>query len=289
MLPASCFARRNDSGVESSFVHTSDRNGRPPAASEPQAGASRAAVPGSGRYSLTPSRSCSQPLAHTSAAVAHPAPRSCDWGSFITRYNPLLRSAARGSLERAGVKLTEDQLQDMMQEIYCHLLAQDGRRLLTVSACSEGVRRSFLRRMTGRVVVDQLRRAAADKRGAARLESGKREFGIDDLLEEIPCLGPTPEEYTLMREWLRRFRGHCRELAEGPRGARNVRILLLYLVGGYTSREIARREPGALTAASIDSIVSRLRRRLERNGFRLPAVVRPRRRKADRAAGATGL
>jgi DNA-directed RNA polymerase specialized sigma24 family protein len=187
------------------------------------------------------------------------------WEEFVYRFEPRLRDGVRRALGRSGVRATPDLVDEMVQEVYCHLLEQNGRRLLGFRGVSYGEVLVYLGKTAQHVVLDRLRNAGAAKRGG-------------DLL--VPCESslagrlmdpePDPETRLLLQEarWL--FLQRCRQVSGGPTAGRNLRILHLALFDGWTSREIADLAVAGLKSSSIDSLIHRLRKRLAETGLALP-------------------
>ncbi len=155
-----------------------------------------------------------------------------------------------------------------MQEVFCRLLDDGGRRLRRCRAgCAEEAD-SYLGRMADRIVVDQIRTGSAAKRGGGLV--GLDWSLIGGLTDNVLDPSGTPEDRLLARERLAELAGVIRELGDRLGGGRGARILRLALFDGWTSREIARHLGGRLTATGVDSQLHRLRRRLASGGLQLP-------------------
>jgi RNA polymerase sigma factor (sigma-70 family) len=161
-----------------------------------------------------------------------------------------------------------DQVEDVVQEVYCRLLDGGGRRLTACHAESEGQAVSYLARVVERVVIDQVRKRLAAKRGAGRTVASAGPQA-KRLLERKEDPAGTPEDRLLAAERRRLVLAHWRDIGSAPQGRRNLRILRLALIEGWSSREIAR-TLGKLAPSSVDSVVHRLRRRLSEEGVALP-------------------
>jgi DNA-directed RNA polymerase specialized sigma24 family protein len=191
------------------------------------------------------------------------------WEELIGRYGPGLKARVGSVLRRSGVPPRSEHVEEIVQEVYCRLLAGGGRRLQRCRATSEGQVGAFLGRVAERVTLDQLRAARAQKRGGARAASpGAGTQGGHAVQWTQPgsewderAVDPraNPEELVLSRERLRLFLERCGTLAGRRDYRRNARILAL-AVAGLNSGEIARAVGGALTARSIDGLLLRVRR-----------------------------
>jgi DNA-directed RNA polymerase specialized sigma24 family protein len=191
--------------------------------------------------------------------VEPPAARAA-WEELIRRFGAGLRARVYLALRRVGSRPRGDEVEELVQEVYCRLLAGGCRRLGACRGRGDKVMGAYLGRVAERVVYDQVRAARALKRGGrCVLEQG---VVGEDLAERAVDPGATPEEALLGEERLRLFLESCGALA-GPRDRRrNARILALVLLGGWSSAEIARAARGKLSARSIESLVHRTRSRL---------------------------
>jgi DNA-directed RNA polymerase specialized sigma24 family protein len=174
------------------------------------------------------------------------------WEDLIGRYGAGLKARVGSVLRRSGVRPRSEHVEEIVQEVYCRLLAGGGRRLRRCRATSEGQVGAFLGRVAERVALDQLRAARAQKRGGDQGGAGAAD-------ERVADPRANPEELVLRRERLRLFLERCGALAGRRDHRRNTRILAL-AVAGWSSGEIARAVGGALTARSIDGLLLRVRR-----------------------------
>jgi DNA-directed RNA polymerase specialized sigma24 family protein len=174
------------------------------------------------------------------------------WEDLIGRYGAGLKARVGSVLRRSGVRPRSEHVEEIVQEVYCRLLAGGGRRLRRCRATSEGQVGAFLGRVAERVALDQLRAARAQKRGGDQGGAGAAD-------ERVADPRANPEELVLRRERLRLFLERCGALAGRRDHRRNTRILAL-AVAGWSSGEIARAVGGTLTARSIDGLLLRVRR-----------------------------
>lgn len=193
-------------------------------------------------------------------ASGDPAP----WQELAERFRDRLEAGVRRALRRAGNAEREDQIEDLLQEVYCRLLERDRRVLTRFRGSSDGEAACYLARVAESVTFDALRLQAAAKRGggATTLDAA--------LLAAAPAPGPTPEERCLARERCRGLAARLAAAAGGRRVAtRNLWVLRKILVEGWSSGEVAQALGGTLRASSIDSMVARVRQRLARQGLRM--------------------
>jgi DNA-directed RNA polymerase specialized sigma24 family protein len=192
------------------------------------------------------------------------------WEELIGRYGPGLKARVGSVLRRSGMRPRREQVEEIVQEVYCRLLAAAGRRLRRCRATSESQVGAFLGRVAERVALDQLRAARAQKRGGALApgQGAPLAWGAwcgcgwdprQERHERAADPRANPEERMLSRERMRLFLERCGALAGRRDYRRNARILAL-AAAGMSSGEIARALGGSLTARSIDGLLPRVRR-----------------------------
>lgn len=211
------------------------------------------------------------------------------WEELIGRFGAGLKARVGSVLRRSGVRPRSEHVEEIVQEVYCRLLAGGSRRLRRCRATSESQVSAFLGRVAERVALDQLRAARAQKRGGAHAVVGAP-FAVDAAgapgasaaveaegwrrerwghrgghVEGAVDPRANPEELVLSRERLRLFLERCGALAGRRDYRRNARILALAFTG-MNSSEIARAVGGALTARSIDGLLLRVRRHVAAHG-----------------------
>jgi RNA polymerase sigma factor (sigma-70 family) len=189
-----------------------------------------------------------------------------DWGEFVLRFQPLLRSSVARLLRRLDQRASPETIDDLVQDVYCRLLERGSE---SFRGDSEGEVVNYLRRICESVVVDRHRGRATQKRGGRvvviDLDPNRR-----TLAELIADGGASPEDRCLHRELRGILLDGCRVLYRGRRPERNLAIFELAVLDGWTSREIAAEFDWGLKAGSIDSVVYRQRRRLKRKGLEAP-------------------
>lgn len=191
--------------------------------------------------------------------------RSPAWRTLVADYGRYLEFGVRRALRRVDLSPEPALIEDLVQDAYCRLLEDGGRRLGTFRGTLPAELGAWLRRLAERTALDHLRAAAAWKRGGATT------LVPHDLLEDDPSDPSTcPLRRVEQRERLRHFVRRCKEI---PGGERGLRILGLVLAAGWTSRELARASGGSLSSSGIDSLVYRLRRRLRDQGLAVAARV----------------
>ncbi len=185
------------------------------------------------------------------------------WALLVERHGAGLRRRVRRTLAAAGARVRAEQVEEVVQEVYCRLLAAEGRRLRGCRAGNEQELAAYLGRVAERVALDHLRTVAAAKRGGGRLI----ELCPEEMAERAADPAASPEERLLAAERRREFLERCRALARPGRERRDARIAVLALFDGWTCCEIAAAAGGRLTAGSVASVVHRMRQRLAVEGI----------------------
>jgi hypothetical protein len=175
-----------------------------------------------------------------------------EWEGLIRRFGGGIRARVGGVLRRAGMRPHRDQIDEILQEVYCRLLDGGGRRLRRCRATSENQTAAFLGRVAERVALDQLRLARALKRGGEMTRRGVSDRALVDPRAN-------PEERFLGRERLRLLLERCGVLAGRKDYRRNARILAM-AAEGWSNGDIARVVGGRYTARSIEGLLARVRR-----------------------------
>lgn len=189
------------------------------------------------------------------------------WAEFAQQQGHDLVRCVAGSMRRVGWRVDPVELAELVQEVYCRVL--DGRFPDAVVDWPAPQLWAYLNRIARSVVVDTLRNRCARKRGGPpRVEGGcavdhdRRDRRPAAALTDRRAPGPTPEERLLAREGAKAVRRRVHELGGAEHGARNLRILELAAVEGYTAPEIARRLAGGLSASTVHTVLHRIRRQL---------------------------
>ncbi len=185
---------------------------------------------------------------------------------IVRRFGERLEAKAWRALAQLGAPPRADQVEEVLQEVYCRLLDRDA--LTACRAANEGQAVAYLFRVVDSVVFDQLRRGRAAKRGGGWASRSMPRAQERRLLRAKVDPGGTPEDRLLASERRRLLFACWRDIGNEMQGERNLRILRLALIEGWSSREIARTHK--LSPSSIDTVVHRLRRRLSEDGYALP-------------------
>ena len=200
---------------------------------------------------------------------------SASWREFFHRYGWSLAATVRRALARVGLAASHDLQDDLLQETYCRLLADDRRRLKNCRGGDDRTVAGYLCRVAENVVVDHLRRAGAVKRGRDLLVSAREEG--PEPIERAADPTARADHRLLVAESRRLFLRRAGTALSGPNRRRDLWVTYLATFEGWSSREIAERV-GSITANNVDSVVHRTRRRLAAAGIELGERPQPGRR-----------
>jgi len=221
--------------------------------------------------SLSPS---DHPLATVTASelVARCTVRDCaeSWQEFLHRYGWALAATVRRALAGVGRSISRDVHEDLLQEIYCRLLADGRRRLRNCQGEDDRSVTGYLCRIAENVVVDHLRRSNAVKRGRRLLAKPSADAGVCPVAA-APDPRASADRKTLVRESRRIFFDQAIQVLRGPNRRRDLLVTYLAVFEGWSSGDIARRL-GPITANNVDSVVHRTKQRLAAAGLKLGTV-----------------
>jgi len=190
------------------------------------------------------------------------------WNHFLATHGARLRLEIRGALLRAGIFPTRDRCEDLEQEVLCRLLERQRRALARFRGSTAAEARAYLRQIAARVVADDLRSAASPRRRPAR--PGRLVELPDADSAALQDRRGCPESRALAREQGRLFLARCRELMGRSATPARLRVVSLAFLGGLSSDAIAQRMGDGWSRAAIDSLLHRVRRKLERDGGLAP-------------------
>ena len=80
------------------------------------------------------------------------------WDAFLKQYSRLIYSYIHSVLNSKGIKFTQDNIQDVFQEIFCSLIKDNFRKLSTFKARNGCSLASWLRQVTVNFTIDYIRR-----------------------------------------------------------------------------------------------------------------------------------
>ncbi len=191
------------------------------------------------------------------------------WREFQERFDRPLVLGVYRTLRRFDAQISEDERQDLLQETYYRLLEGDGRRLRRCRGQAEGAIAAYLGRVAENVAVDFLRSRSAAKRGGSVLVD-LRHSGGSDPVDRVRDPRNSPEERLLLRERRARFLARCEKLVGRRSPERDLQVLYLAFFQGWTSREICGRVGHGLKPGTVDSLIHRVKKRLQNLGMDIP-------------------
>jgi RNA polymerase sigma-70 factor (ECF subfamily) len=180
-----------------------------------------------------------------------------EWHEFIHRFHPLISSVVV-RVAAAWGEATPSVLDDIVQETYLKLCANNRRLLRTFQARQPGAIYGFLKVVTANVVHDHFKTARAVKRG-----SGKTTEDIESIRANVSQTTAKTEvdqrtiERTILVQQIDR---HLRRTIPPEDLRRNRLIFWLYYRHGLTANAIASVPGVGLTPKGVESLLLRLTR-----------------------------
>jgi RNA polymerase sigma-70 factor, ECF subfamily len=180
------------------------------------------------------------------------------WTEFIRRTQPVIAGVIVKSLRRWR-NASPNLVDDLVQETYLKLCANDFRALREFECHHEQALYGFLKVVASRVVHDHFRGSYSQKRGCGREEG--------DLDKANATCADGRSVVRIERQILLQEINDCLETrASGPNFARDCAIFWLYYAQGYTAKAIAQLPSINLGLKGVESTILRLTR-LVREGL----------------------
>ena len=185
------------------------------------------------------------------------------WAKFHERFHGLIFLYLMRALRMRRIEDDAgDVVPDLAQEVYVRLVQHDGRILRSFRGSTEFSVMAFLGRISAAVAHDHQRQAATEKRGRSQVvpidvakASEKRGSS-----RESPELGAGGLNAIL--QWI-----DIERIVEGDpdqkNAGRNALIFKLHYVDGFEAGEIARFPGFELTKSGVETILMRLRKRIQ--------------------------
>lgn len=186
------------------------------------------------------------------------------WEAFVDCFGPRIRQGVRRALRRLAESCGPEDVEDLVQDVYYRLLERTRRGRSSFRGETEGQVKRYLQCVCDSAVQDLSRSRRAVKRRA--LMGALAPANVERIVDR----SASPEVVCLRREIRDALVRSCGEVVSGPDRDRDLAIFELAVLDGWTSREIAEGCDFGLKAGSIDSVVSRQRRRLEQRGVAVP-------------------
>ncbi len=186
-----------------------------------------------------------------------------DWHEFIDRHGREVRRTIWRTAARMRLQLASPDLDELVQDFYCRLLSVRDREF---GGQTEDELRRYIVRVAQSLVIDRLRQESASKR-----QPRVRSRVADPSRLRSSKLGP--EERLLKKERRQEFFRRCFEVVRCDRVAIELQALAMALLDGWSSREIAGELRGAVSSDRVDRLVWLLRRRMLKDGIRMPRRI----------------
>lgn len=174
------------------------------------------------------------------------------WQEFVHRFQPLI-SAVVAQVARGNGTVTPTLVDDLVQETYLRLCADDYRLLRNFTGGHENSLFGYLKVTAASVALDYFKALRTQKRGGGfqlhDLEEGEQRKTIPEAVTP-----PIADQTVLLAEIDRVLK----KVTEGPDAGRDRLIFRLYYQQGFTAKDIAEFPALKLTAKGIESLLYRI-------------------------------
>lgn len=178
--------------------------------------------------------------------------QSDTWQEFIRRFQPLIAGVVARAAAR-WVTATECIVDDLVQETYIKLCADNCRRLREFESRYDEAFYGYLKSIAYSVTLDYFKKHYASKRGVLLRANTDADATLRLVGEE------SSTETDLLLQELEEMSGR------GTEGARDRLILNLYYRKGYATKEIARIRSLGLSQKGVESCLRRLTEKLRKS------------------------
>jgi len=185
------------------------------------------------------------------------------WTEFQERFQGLIFLYLMRSLRLQRIEDdAADIVPDLAQEVYLKLVQHDGRILRAFRGTTEFSVMAFLARISASVVHDHQRREASERRGGQVVPIESEQVAEWD--GKAPRDSPEFDSSQLrsILSWI-----DIDRVVEGDPDAKNMRrnalIFKLHYIDGFESSEISRFPGFGLTKPGVDTVLARLRKRIQ--------------------------
>lgn len=151
---------------------------------------------------------------------------------FLEAYGPLVRFAMSSVLRQRGVRLDNDEAEDLFQSLIVAFFDRDCRRLKMYDGRGGASFPTFVRVCATRQTLDHLRHL---RRQPVFVRDEPTPSGKPSLFDEMAAPGPGPEAAAATEETLRRLRDLIQTLP-----AREQLLIRLHFLEGQSIPEVAR-------------------------------------------------
>jgi RNA polymerase sigma-70 factor (ECF subfamily) len=177
------------------------------------------------------------------------------WSEFVRRSQPRIRAAISKAVRRFG-NVSHDLVDDLTQNVYLKLCANNFRALRNVEILQENAFLGFLKVVAAHTVEDYFRSAAAFRTGAAREPEW---LEADHVLPAPNSVASSELERGILLEKIDTI---LSTLSHEPNFARDRTIFWLYYRQGLPAKEIAALPDIKLSVKGVESVLLRLTRQI---------------------------
>jgi RNA polymerase sigma-70 factor (ECF subfamily) len=182
------------------------------------------------------------------------------WTKFQDRFQGLIFLYLMRALKMRGIhEDTADVVPDLAQEVYLRLVQHDGRILRTFRGTTEFSVMAFLARISSSVVLDHLRAGSSEKRRAQIVPLETVQASENS---EISSRDAKDFDLSSVLSWI-----DIERVVESDPDRKNARrnalIFKLHYIDGFDSAEIARFPGFDLTQSGVETVLARLRKRIQ--------------------------
>ena len=179
------------------------------------------------------------------------------WAEFIRRFNPLIARVVVRTAHRWG-EFSRSVLDDLVQETYLKLCAEDCRLLRTFNSRQPEAIYGYLKVVTANVVHDHFKGAHAAKRGSGETAEDIESDGIQALSSsKLTHSNQASMERTIL---LQEIDLHLARSISAEELPRSRLIFWLYYRSGLSANAIASLPSIGLTTKGVESALLRLTR-----------------------------
>ena len=185
------------------------------------------------------------------------------WSKFQQRFQGLIFLYLMRALRLQRIKDdVSDIVPDLAQEVYVRLVQRDGHALRTFRGTTEFSVMAFLARIALSVVQDHQRQLMSEKRRANIVPIETAKAGETARLGSSDSAGLNPNALSSILSWI-----DVERVVEGEPDRKNARrnalIFKLHYIDGFEAGEIARFPGFELTKSGVETILARLRKRIQ--------------------------
>jgi len=185
------------------------------------------------------------------------------WGKFQEQFQGLIFLYLMRALRLRRIRDdASDLVSDLAQEVYVRLVQRDGHALRTFRGTTEFSVMAFLARVSLSVVQDHQRQMMSEKRRANIVPIENAKAGETAKLRSPDSAEFDPNTLSSILSWI-----DVERVVEGDPDRKNARrnalIFKLHYIDGFEAGEIARFPGFELTKSGVETILARLRKRIQ--------------------------